>query len=102
MEFAALNLAVVLDVEDGMLIRESRFTVGAVSVSPMRIIKAEEALKGQRFSQGLFQEVARMVASVARPFPHHGYSAPYLRECLRVQALRALNSASEQIGSQRN
>lgn len=102
MEFAALNLAVVLDVEDGMLFREARITVGAVSASPIRIVKAEEALKGQRPSQDLFQEVARMVASEARPFPHHGYSAPYLRECLRVQALRALNLASEQIESQRN
>lgn len=98
MEFAALNVAVVLDMEDqGDLCLGARLTLGAISAAPVRVVKAEEMIRGQRLSKDLFQQVARMVATEARPCPHHGYSARYLKECLKVQALRALISASERI-----
>ena len=99
MEFAALNVAVILNMDDEMLCQRAHITVGAVSASPLRIIKAEEALQRQRLSKDLLQQVAQIVASEAHPFPHHGYSARYLRECLRVQTLRALNLAFERVRS---
>ncbi len=98
MEFAALDVAVVLDMEeDGVLCRGARITLGSISSSPIRALKGEKTLARQRLSEELFQEVAQVVASEARPFPHHGYSSKYLRECLRVQTLRALTVASERM-----
>ncbi|MBW1800577.1 MAG: FAD binding domain-containing protein [Deltaproteobacteria bacterium] len=103
MEYAALNLAVVLDVEsDGVLCREARITVGAVSSSPLRMTGAEEEMGGQPLSGDLFRQVAKTVASEAHPYPHHGFSAAYLRECLRVHTLRALTAASERIDKEDN
>ena len=97
-EFAALNVAVVLDVEgSGMLCNSARITVGAVSSAPVRIAEAEEAMKGQRLSEELFHQAARIAASEVRPLPHHGYSAAYLSECLSVQCRQALESASQRI-----
>jgi CO/xanthine dehydrogenase FAD-binding subunit len=101
MAFAGLNLAVVLDLEeDHVLCRGARITVGAVSPGPIRSINGEGALKDQCLSKDLFQEVSHMVANEIHPFPHHGYSASYLRECLRVQIFRALNLALERVSNQ--
>ena len=99
-EFAALNIAVVLDMEeDGRRCRDARITVGAISPSPVRMVKAEDAIRGQNVSKDLFEEAAGMVTSNARPFMHHGYSASYLRECLRAQARRALETAYGRVRS---
>jgi CO/xanthine dehydrogenase FAD-binding subunit len=99
-EFAALNIAVVLDAEDdGILCRGARITVGAISAAPARIITAEEAMKGQPLSEELFDRTARIAASEVRPFPHHGYSAAYIRECLHIQCRQALKLASQRVRS---
>lgn len=98
MEFAALNLAVFIEVEnDEMICHEARITVGAISGAPLRMVTAEQAIKGQRLSKELFQHASQIAASEAQPFPHHGYSATYLKECLRVQCRRALDLAFERI-----
>ena len=98
MEFAAINVAVVLDIaDDGTLCHEARITAGAISGGPVRMIKAEEALRGQQLSKDLFQRSAEAGASEVSTFPHHGHSANYLRECLKIQTLRALNLAFERI-----
>jgi 4-hydroxybenzoyl-CoA reductase beta subunit len=98
MEYAAFSIAVVLDMEnDGMLCRAARITVGSVGAGPKRTEKGENAMAGQRLSKNLFQEVARLVVSETHPFPHHGYSAAYLRACLEAETRRALSLAAEQI-----
>jgi len=98
MEYAAFSIAVVLDMEnDGILCRAARITVGSVGARPIRAGKGENAMAGQRLSKTLFQEVAKRVATEANPFPHHGYSAAYLRACLEVEARRSLTQAAEQI-----
>lgn len=98
MEFAALSVAVVLDMEnDGSLCRGARITVGSVGAGPIRAVKGEHAVAGQSLSKKLFQEVARLVVSETHPFPHHGYSAAYLRACLEVETRRAFILAAEQI-----
>jgi 4-hydroxybenzoyl-CoA reductase beta subunit len=103
-EFAAVSVAAALTIEDGgTACAEARITVGAVSTQPRRAPKAEQALKGQRLSskslgeslEELFREAARIAAGEIAPVPHHGFSAPYLRECLEVQVQRALETAGE-------
>jgi len=98
MEFAAITIAVVLDVaDDGTLCHEARITAGAISGGPVRMVEAEEVLRGQQLSTDLFQRSAEAGASEVSPFPHHGYSTNYLRECLKIQTLRALNLAFERV-----
>jgi 4-hydroxybenzoyl-CoA reductase subunit beta len=98
MEYAAFSIAVVLDMEnDGILCRGVRITVGSVGAGPIRAGKGEQAMAGQRLSKNLFREVAQRVVTEAHPFPHHGYSAAYLRTCLEAETRRALSLAAEQI-----
>jgi 4-hydroxybenzoyl-CoA reductase beta subunit len=98
LEFAALNVAVMLDMEkDGDICREARITVGAIRAAPMRMVNAEEALRGRSLSKKQVEEAANLAASEAHPFPHHGYTAAYLRECLQVHARRAIEVAAGRI-----
>ena len=98
LEFAVLNVAVVLSVEeDGVSCREARITVGAVSTAPMRMFRAEEAVMGQRLSKGLLDRVAQMGAAGARLCPRLGFSAMYLKECLRAQICAALRLAAQRV-----
>jgi 4-hydroxybenzoyl-CoA reductase beta subunit len=95
MEFGALTVAALLDVaDDGMTCGTARIAVGSVSAKPVGAVKAEAALTGEKLSEGLLREVAKKVATEVRPVMHHGYSAPFLRECLEVQAFRTLTKAA--------
>jgi CO/xanthine dehydrogenase FAD-binding subunit len=94
-EFGALSIAVTLDMDDnGVSCEACRIVAGSVSASPLRIGKAEEILSGQPLSEALHEEAARAVSTGAHPSPHHGYTAGYLRECLRIQTMRALAEAA--------
>jgi CO/xanthine dehydrogenase FAD-binding subunit len=101
-EFAGLTVAVCLETVNGTgACAAARITAGAVSSGPVRAIKAEKAMVGETLSDGLFKNISEMVAGEIRPIMHHGYSAAYLRECLKVQAYRTLNVAAKRIGNQK-
>jgi 4-hydroxybenzoyl-CoA reductase beta subunit len=96
MEFGAITVAVLLDGDDdGRACGKARITVGSVSARPVRAVRAETALKGERPSDKLLREVAKNIVTEVRPVMHHGYSVPFLRACLEVQAYRTLTKAAE-------
>ena len=95
-EFAGLTVAVYLEVTDNAGACEAaRIAVGSVAGGPVRPVKAEKAMTGETLSDKLFENIAEMVAKEIRPVMHHGYSAPFLRECLRVQTRRTLVEAAK-------
>jgi 4-hydroxybenzoyl-CoA reductase beta subunit len=95
MEFGAVAVAVLLDRTDGGgTCDKARIAVGSVSAKPVRAVKAETALKGEKPSDKLLREVAKKVAVEVRPVMHHGYSVPFLKACLEVQAYRTLTKAA--------
>lgn len=99
LEFAALTVAVRLDMADkGDSCAAARITVGAVSAAPVRARKAEKALAGEPLSDELFQEIAEIVASEIHPVMHHGYSIPFLKECLKTKTYRTLVRGAERTG----
>jgi CO/xanthine dehydrogenase FAD-binding subunit len=101
-EFAGLTVAVCLEMANANgTCTAARITVGAVASGPVRASKAEKAMTGETFSDKLFQKIAEMVAGEIRPVIHHGYSVPFLKECLRVQAHRTLEKAAKRTGSLR-
>ena len=98
LEFAALGVAAVLDMEDdGKTCAQARISVGAVSGAPLRARKAELSLRGQGLSSNLFSKAAQIVNDEVRVVPHHGYSHAYLSEVLKVQSQRVLTFAAERI-----
>lgn len=93
-EFAALQVAVVLGVEaDGVTCSEVRIVVGSVSASPLRALKTESTFAGKELSSQSISEAAHAVTEEIHPISHHGFSKEYLKECLRVQSRNALTSA---------
>ena len=95
-EFAAVGVASMLRMDGGGdKCQQARIAVGAVSAAPLRARKAEGLLKGKEVSDNLFDEAARMTAEEIKVVPHHGYSAPYLREVLKVQTKLSLKTAFE-------
>ena len=98
MEFGAVTVAALLEVaDDGKTCNRARIGVGSVSARPVRAVKAEKALTGEKLSEELSREVAKKVATEVRPVMHHGYSVRFLRECLEVQAYRTLTLATGRI-----
>ncbi len=94
LEFAALSVAAVLEMEDdGRTCAEVRLTAGAIATAPVRLRKAEAALEGNILFSNLFRDIASIAASEVVPLPHHGYSSAYLKKCLEVQTRRALEEA---------
>jgi 4-hydroxybenzoyl-CoA reductase beta subunit len=101
LEFGALGLAAVLDMDDrGKTCLQARIAVGAVSPAPLRAPKAESLLKGKEISDSLFSNVAQVAAEEIRIIPHHGYSGFYLKKCIQVQMQRVLGTAVAQINTQ--
>jgi CO/xanthine dehydrogenase FAD-binding subunit len=76
----------------------ARITVGAVSAAPVRARKAEKALAGEPLSDELFQEIAEIVVSEIHPVMHHGYSIPFLKECLKTKTYRTLVRGAKRTG----
>jgi 4-hydroxybenzoyl-CoA reductase beta subunit len=102
LEFAGLTVAACLEMANGSgTCSAARITAGAVSARPVRAAKAEKAMAGETLSDELFQKIAEMVAGEIRPVMHHGYSAPFLRECLKVQTYRTLALGAERTGQYR-
>ena len=102
LEFAALTVAVLLDLmEDSDTCAAARIAVGSVSTGPIRAVKAESATTGERLSDKLFQEVAHMATAEIQPIMHHGYSVPYLKECLNIQIYRTLVLGAKRTGKYR-
>lgn len=100
MEFAGLTIAACLEMANGRgTCKAARITASAVSAGPVRALKAEKALAGEALSDKLFQKIAKMVAGEIRPVMHHGYSVPFLRECLRAQTYRTLERAAKCAGN---
>ena len=98
MEFGAVTVAALLDVaDDGKTCNRARIGVGSISAKPVRAVKAEKALTGEKLSEELLREVAKKVATEVRLVMHHGYSVPFLRECLEVQAYRTVTLATKRI-----
>ena len=102
LEFAALTVAVRLDMADKVgSCAAARITVGAVSSGPLRARKAEKAMSGEPLSDKLFQEIAEIVLREIHPVMHHGYSIPFLKECLKTQTYRTLVRAAKRAGNSR-
>jgi xanthine dehydrogenase YagS FAD-binding subunit len=103
LEFAALTVAALLDmVDNGKTCARARIIIGSVSARPVRALKAEAALSGQELSDKLLQDAAHEVAAEVSPVMHHGYSVPFLKECLRIQTLRTLTLAAKRINQKQH
>lgn len=68
--------------------KDVRLALGVAAPTPIRVIKAEEFLKGQRISRSVLLEFGAIAASEARPRDTFRGEAWYRREMIRVLPAR--------------
>ena len=94
------DLAVVgvaaLVVMEGEILKDARIALGAVAPTPVRARKAEEILKGQRFSQRLAEEAGQSASDESNPIDDLRGSADYRRNLVAVLTKRALAQAVQE------
>jgi carbon-monoxide dehydrogenase medium subunit len=92
MDLAIVGAAVVVVPEDGIC-KDIRIALGAVAPTPLRTMKAETVLKGQKFNDNLIEKAAKTAAAEASPIDDHRASAEYRRDMIEVLVKRAIKQA---------
>jgi carbon-monoxide dehydrogenase medium subunit len=92
MDLAIVGAAVVVVPEDGIC-KDIRIALGAVAPTPLRTMKAETVLKGQKFNDNLIEKAAKAAAAETSPIDDHRASAEYRRDMIEVLVKRAIKQA---------
>jgi aerobic carbon-monoxide dehydrogenase medium subunit len=91
-DLAIVNIAVLLTMEpDKKVCKDARIVLGAVAPTPLRAVKAENVLKGQKIDIALIDRAAQVASDEARP--RKGSirgSFEYKKEMVRVFMARAI------------
>jgi carbon-monoxide dehydrogenase medium subunit len=91
-DISMVNAATTLRIQAGK-ITWARLVLGAVAPTPLRVVKAEEALIGRPATEEILQEIAEIVRNDVRPISDQRASADYRRRMSGVAAVRALRQA---------
>lgn len=87
-EFALASAAIALDSDNGF-IKDARIALGGVATTPWRATEAENALRGQKFTGPLADQVADIAFSQAQSYRHNAYKIHLGKQTLK----RALDQA---------
>ncbi|GAB4503533.1 MAG: hypothetical protein Fur0043_05250 [Anaerolineales bacterium] len=88
---SVVNVAVILDFEAASVTSAS-ITLGAVAPTIIHAAEAERYLVGQKLSEPIIAEAARLAMEASRPIDDIRGSAAYRREMVRVCTARGLRS----------
>ncbi len=92
-DFAIVSVATVAIVEDEV-VKDSRVVLGGVSYAPYRAHKAEEVLTGNRLTDEVIEEAAKVAIEDARPLSRNRYKVKVAGALVQrsVAGLREENS----------
>ena len=91
MDLAVVGVAVFL-IMDGDTCRDIKIGLGAVSPTPLRAIKAESILKGQKLNDEIIEKAAQTASEESQPIDDQRASAEYRRDMVKVLTMRAINT----------
>jgi CO/xanthine dehydrogenase FAD-binding subunit len=89
MDLAVVGVAALVRRENGAL-RDVRIGLGAVAPTPMRAKEAEKLLTGEKPSDKVIEEAARVASEESKPIDDHRASAEYRRLMVEVLVKRAV------------
>jgi CO/xanthine dehydrogenase FAD-binding subunit len=90
MDLAVVGVAVFL-IMNGNTCREIKIALGAVSPTPVRAIKAEAILKGQKLNDEIIEKAAQTALEESQPIDDQRASAEYRQDMVKVLTMRAIN-----------
>jgi xanthine dehydrogenase YagS FAD-binding subunit len=93
-DFALVSVATALRME-GDTIAEARIALGAVAPHPLRVKKAEAALRGKSVSSAVADAAGNAAVEGAKPLHHNAYKVPMMRNLVR-RAVRGGPLAGDQ------
>ena len=96
-DYAIVGLGTSLTLAPDGTIEGARLALTGVGATPVRVPSAEERLRGEHPSEGLFREAARLVARDVEPEGDIHASAKYRRHVAGILTLRALERALERV-----
>lgn len=95
-DFPILGVAVALrQAEDGTC-TEANIVLGAVASYPIKATEAEALLVGQRLTDEVIEEAAKIAFKPAKPLDNTDMSHPYRKQMVQVYVARALREAKDQ------
>lgn len=92
MAISLVSGAVVLHM-DGDKIQKAGLALGAVAPTPYRVTEGEQMLAGEKPTEALVREVAKVAAASANPIDDIRASAEYRREMTEVMTRRMIEQA---------
>ncbi len=75
--------------EDGV-VTEANLVLRAVTSYPLKAVEAEEFLVGQRLTDEVIEEAARLAFRPAKPLDNTDMGHPYRKQMVQVYVARAL------------
>ena len=102
MDIAVVNVAVAMTLAPRTgKCEDVRSVLGAVAPTPMRALKAEMLLRGEKLTADLVAEAAAVAGAEARPISDQRASAEFRRELVRVLTGRMVEAARADAGRSR-
>ena len=92
-DFAVVSVAVQVSLDGQGICREVGIGLGAVGLTPLKAVQAEEHLRGQALTSDVVDEAAERVYQMAQPLSDIRGSAEYKRSVVRALFKRALDIA---------
>jgi carbon-monoxide dehydrogenase medium subunit len=97
MDLAVVAVGIVLWLSaDGTICEDIRIALAAVAPVPIRAVKAEEIIRGQKLDNTLIEETAKVAAEETKPITDIRGSVEYRKEMVKVLTARAIRQAKEQ------
>jgi CO/xanthine dehydrogenase FAD-binding subunit len=92
MDLAVVGVAVVVVTKSGTC-DDIRIALGAVAPTPVRARRAEDSIRGRKWSDGAIEKAAGITAEESRPISDHRASAEYRSEMVKTLTRRAIKQA---------
>lgn len=91
-DLAKVSVAVVIE-KDGELCKSCRIALGAVAERPLRALKAEEMMRGEKFTEGLVRKVSQEASEEIRPITDLRSTDWYRKEVSKALVRDAIHLA---------
>jgi len=91
-DIAKVNAAVLLTVSDG-LCSDVKIALGSVAPKPVRVLKAEDVLKGQKLNEEVITKAAEVAADSVTPITDVRSTAEYRKDMVKILVKDSLNKA---------
>jgi 4-hydroxybenzoyl-CoA reductase subunit beta len=93
-DFPIVGAAAALRLEEDGTCAEANIVLGAVASYPIKATDAEALLVGQKITEELIEEAAKVAFKPAKPLDNTDMGHPYRKQMVKVYVARALREAA--------